>query len=103
MADSDAFRFASEELTRRTPLEAIEIRGTVRIALKQAGLAAATGTPEQMAVVIERLMPAELERRGVEDAELLCSSLVPRVRSLSGGSSSDESPESVFERLGDSS
>jgi hypothetical protein len=42
MAESKAFDFVCSELERRTSMTRLEARGTVRIALKDAGLAADT-------------------------------------------------------------
>jgi hypothetical protein len=102
MADSVAFLFVSEELGERTALEPIEARGTVRIALKKAGLSAQSVTNDQMAVVLERVLPGELEKRGIQDASVLCRELRTRVVRLAPEASPEESPETIFERLGKS-
>ena len=47
-------------------------RFTVDQALQQAGLDAGSVTPGQMTVVLERVLPRELEGRGVSDAGVLC-------------------------------
>lgn len=105
MADSVVFQFVSDALSERSVLEPIESRGTVRIALKQAGLSAKTVTGEQMAVVLERVLPDELEKRGIEDAPDLCRELGRRVLHLptDAETAQTESPESIFQRLGKSS
>ena len=59
MADS-IFDFVAEKLEEATDLGKLESRGTVRIALKQAGLDARSVTRHQMQVMLERTMPAEL-------------------------------------------
>jgi len=100
MPDSPAFDYVSRALSDRTSLEAIEARGTVRIALKLAGLTAATVTPEQMAVVLERVVPGELEKRGISGANALCDQMKSGVVSLGRGDLARQSPESVFQRLG---
>jgi hypothetical protein len=99
LADSQAFEYVCTQLEERTSLDRLAARGTVRIALKQAGLEARTVTTEQMAVVIERILPAELGSRGVEGLDALCSSLSSGVRAL-GPSAVAETPDAVFQRLG---
>ncbi len=99
MPCSAAFDFASRELSDETDLEPIEARGTLRIALKAAGLEASSVTPEQMSVVLRRVMPAELEKRGVPGADALCERLGGRVGALDE-SLPQATPESVFDRLG---
>ena len=95
------FDFVAEELERRTQLEKLEARGTIRLALKSAGLSAREVTGEQMAVVLEQVMPAELGPRGVEDAAALCAELARAVAGFTptGGEPSGVSPEDVFRRL----
>jgi len=101
MADS-IFDFVAEKLEEATALERLEARGTVRIALKEVGLDARSVTAHQMAVMLERTMPAELAARGVSQAEDVCRTLL---RGLGDFSSKEEetgrdSPEDVFRRLG---
>ena len=48
MPDSAAFEWTCNELEERCSLDRLEARGTVRLALKQAGLEARSVTPEQM-------------------------------------------------------
>ena len=98
---STIFDFVAAELERQTNLASLEARGTVRLALKQAGLEPHTVTAEQMAVMLERLMPHEISTRGIENAEEICASLVKRVKESQFGSApaGPESPESIFRRL----
>ena len=101
MADS-IFDFVAEKLEGCTALEKLEARGTVRIALKEAGLDARSVTRHQMAVMLQRTMPVELAARGVSQAEELCQTLVRSLDDFSpaGGEPEQESPEDVFRRLG---
>jgi hypothetical protein len=99
MADAPAFDWVCAELERRTSLDRLEARGTVRLALKQAGLDARTIAPEQMRVVLERLMPRELAVRGIEDGDAICSALTSGVAAVAATASAPESPEDVFRRL----
>ena len=99
MADAPAFDWVCDELEQQTSLDRLEARGTVRIALKEAGLDARSLTPDQMKVVLEKLLPKELESRGVNDAEGVCRTLASGMASLGGDDSGVETPEEVFRRL----
>jgi hypothetical protein len=99
MADAAAFDFICERLEARTSLDRLAARGTVRIALKQAGLDPGAVTPEQMGVVAEKVLAPELATRGVPESQRLCSELARQVRKLEGGALA-EAPDAVFRRLG---
>jgi len=101
MADSAAFDFVCDRLEEGSPLDRLAVRGTVRIALKQAGLEARSATPGQLGVVVEKVLPAELAARGVDGHEGLCSSIRAGLEGLAPGTQAD-SPDAVFERLGGS-
>ncbi len=98
--DASVFDTVSEGLEARTDLERIEARGTVRIALKSAGLDVRSVTPEQMAVVLARVLPTELENRGIADAGQLCADLRAALEGVASPAPRGDSPEDVFERLG---
>ena len=93
------FDFVCDELERKTSLERLEARGTVRIAVKQAGLDPNTATPKEFAVVIEKVLPGELATRGVEGSDSLCELLAKRVAVRDAGETR-ETPEAIFARLG---
>ena len=99
MPDSAAFATVSQQIEQRTDLDRLESRGTVRLALQKAGLDAASVTPRQMGVVLERVLPGELTGRGVANAESLCRGLVSLVTALPEESAGD-TPDQVFQRLG---
>ena len=101
MADN-LFEFVAAKVEERTDLDKLEARGTVRIALKEAGLDPRSVTVEQMAVMLEKTLPKELETRGVTGAAELCRGLVAALKGFSATAprSSHESPEDVFRRLG---
>jgi len=100
MADSAAFESVCVELERATSLDRLEARGTIRIALKQAGLEAASVTPGQMRVVIARVLPEELSGRGVPDAESVCRQLEAGLAKIPDAPENPDTPEAVFGRLG---
>jgi hypothetical protein len=99
MADSAVFDFVCEKLEQSTQLDRLAVRGTVRIALKQAGLEARGVTPQQMGVVLERLLPAELASRGVDGGEAICTKIRSGLASVATSSQLD-TPDAVFQRLG---
>lgn len=101
MPDSPAFEMVCTEIERSTELDRLEARGTVRLALKEAGLEARSVTPEQLQVVVDKILPRELGARGVHDGEAVCASLREGLGQISGGAA-PESPDAIFRRLGGS-
>ena len=99
MSDSAAFDFVCGELEEKSSLDRLEARGTVRLALKQAGLEARSVTPEQMIVVCEKILPGELEARGVAESDGISKGLVTGLGTLDAGAAV-ETPDAVFQRLG---
>ena len=99
MADSGAFEFACNQLEAKTSLDRLAARGTVRIALKQAGLEARSVTPEQMAVIVQKILPTELGSRGIDGAEEVCQAILAGLGKVERGPAA-ETPDAVFKRLG---
>ena len=95
------FEFVAAELQKRSDLEDLETRGTIRLALKSSGLTAREVTQEQMVVVIDQVLPRELQLRGVENPEGVCGELSQTVKGFEAenGESAGASPEDVFRRL----
>lgn len=101
MSDVSVFEWTCEALEQATTLERLEARGTVRIALKAAGLTANNVTVGQMKIVLDRVLPAELTARGIADAVSTCGRMKTRLAAQNmGAASAGDSPESVFARLG---
>ena len=98
---TELFDFTAKQIERRTPFDRLESRGTLRIALKEAGLDAKTVTTSQMRVAIEQVMSEELEKRGVGEAEAICRSLI---QSLADAPTNDsdlvKGIDEIFGRLG---
>ncbi len=99
MADSEAFDKACTLLEELTELSRLEARGTIRIALKQAGLQPKSVRASELVIVARAVLPGELEARGVQDTDSVCEQLCTSLARISDTPSS-ESPESVFSRLG---
>lgn len=98
MADSAAFECLCDFLEAETSLDRLESRGTVRIALKKAGLTPRDVDSKQLALVIEKLLKDELETRGIGDAARVCERAAVAIRS-SNHQSRGNNPTSVFERM----
>ncbi len=99
---TDLFDIVTERLEHHTEFNRLEARGTLRIALKEAGLKAQTLTIPQLEAVFEKLMPGELERRRVEDAVAICNIVMGEVARIAspGDTSTSSSADDVFRRLG---
>ncbi len=95
------FESVAAELPKRSNLENLEARGTIRLALQASGLTVSEVTREQMIVVIDQIMPRELRVRGVENPEAVCGELSQAVKGFEaeGGESDGKSTEDVFRRL----
>ncbi|HEB88035.1 MAG TPA: hypothetical protein ENI85_00545 [Deltaproteobacteria bacterium] len=98
MSASAVFELACEVLEAESDLSRLEARGTIRLALKKAGLEAHAIDRDQMCVVTEKILPEELVARGIEPRAVL-PTLVRRLRSLTGDTSKRVSPESIFRKL----
>jgi hypothetical protein len=99
MSDTQAFDLVCAELERATSLDKLQARGTVRLALKSAGLEPSSVTAAQLKVILEKRMPTELRSRGCEDPEGVCTRISAALSSATFASSGD-SPEAIFARLG---
>jgi hypothetical protein len=101
MADEALFDAVADALQQRAGMQSLAARGTLRIALKGAGLDSKAITGAQMVVVIERMLPEELESRGVQDVGGVCAALVDAARAASsaGAGAAGASPEDVFRRI----
>jgi hypothetical protein len=96
------FDVSAEILERHTRFNRLEARGTLRLALKAAGLELESVTAEQMQVVFEKLMPGELQKRDVNDATVVCAAVAKEIASVRVAPEADDSDDldSVFGRLG---
>jgi hypothetical protein len=98
----ELFDCAADKLESLTDLDRLEARGTLRIALKEAGLEASSLSLPQLEAVFERVMPQQLELRAVDDSGSICSAVIKEVR-ISGVATSDgaaNSADEIFSRLG---
>ena len=98
MADAALFDAVAQALQKRTSFDSLQARGTLRLALKDAGLEAKSVTPAQMRVVLERLLASELRSRGVGDADTVCASLLTVVAAIGANARASDAPEDLFVR-----
>jgi hypothetical protein len=96
------FDLAAERLEHLTDFDRLESRGTLRLALKSAGLDPKSLDVSQLRVVFEKLMPGELETRGVNDAAAICRSVMGEVTNspLPTDVASSTDLDGIFSRLG---
>ncbi len=99
--DAKLFDFAADRLEHHAGLDRLEARGTLRIALKAAGLEPKNLTGAQMQVVFEQLMPGELDSRGVGNMQDVCAAVLADLadaRDVTADASAT-SPDEIFNRL----
>ena len=101
---ADLFDLAAENLERTTDMDRLAARGTLRLALKEAGLDAHKLTLPQLRAVFERLIPKELDARGVSDAAATSEAAMNEIARSADAIdiASSASPDDVFKRLGES-
>ena len=100
MSSSYLFEWLCAELGKRTELGLPQSRGTVRLALKSAGIELRTLDKRQVLVLVERVLPHELQVRGVGDAAVLCAAISSSLRALQLPTVVPEAAEAIFARLG---
>ena len=99
----ELFDFAAEQLEHHTPLDRLEARGTLRIALKESGLDPKRITPGQLCVILAKVLPRELETRGVKDPAAACDAVTHDLTQSCAltDTSPASDPHEAFRRLGD--
>ena len=102
MAD-DLFDFTAERLEHHAGFNRLEARGTLRIAPKAAGLEPKNLTGTQLQVVFEKVMPEELDSRGVSNMQDVCAAVLADLADARdvAADASATSPDDVFRRLAD--
>ena len=96
------FDHSADQLERNTDLDRLEARGTLRLAIKQAGLDTKSLTLQQLDTVFEKVMPPELEACGIDTATTVCHAVMAEIRRTADPT--DAAPEgsidAIFHRLG---
>ncbi len=101
--DATLFDLAAERLAHHTRFDDLAARGTLRLALKTAGLEPNHLTGARLRVVFEKVMPGELDSRGVSGVQAVCAAVLADL-ARDGGAAEDAnttSPDEVFRRLAD--
>ncbi len=101
--DATLFDLAAERLEHHTGLDRLAARGTLRLALKTAGLEPNHLTGTRLRVVFEKVMPGELDSRGVSDVPDVCAAVLADLDRV-GGAAADAgvtSPAEIVRRLAD--
>ncbi|HTO07418.1 MAG TPA: hypothetical protein VMR86_10225 [Myxococcota bacterium] len=98
MASSPAFDAARSELERSAGMDAWAARGALQLSLMDAGLEASQVTAAQLKVVVERLLPKQLQSQKVSDVPGVCAKIQSALLLL-GDDARAESPERVFQRM----
>jgi hypothetical protein len=95
------FDLAAQKLEQHTGFSQLEARGTLRIAVKSAGLDPGSLALDELRVVFDKLMPGELEQRGVNDTAGACAAVMRDLENAptATADSSSSSPDDVFRRL----
>jgi hypothetical protein len=100
---ADLFDLAAERLEHHTDFDRLGARGTLRIALKAAGLEPKNLTGAELRVVFEKLMPGELGSRAVSDVPGVCAAVLADLETAGpvAGDARAISPDEIFRRLAD--
>jgi len=99
MADSAVFEFVAGELERLAGLGRPAARAAVRSVLAKALYAPNSVSVDQMQLLIERLLPAEISANGVADAERVCKQIQAGLASRALSADGPESPDEIFSRM----
>jgi len=99
--DAKLFDFAADRLEHHAGFDRLEARGTLRIALKSAGLEPKNLTGAQLQVVFEQVMPGELDSRGVSNMQDVCAAVLADIADAGDVAVDDSatSPDEIFSRL----
>jgi hypothetical protein len=99
MAGSAAFEAACAELERATSLDRWAARGTLQLSLMDAGLETASVTAAQLRVVVDRLLPRQLQSHGIADPSPVCAKLRDVLATVDERGAT-EGADAVFSRMG---
>jgi hypothetical protein len=99
MSTSPVFEWLCAELSKRTSVEALQTRGTLRFTLQRAGLEPRTLSKVEALVVVERLLARELEARRIANAASVCIEIALALKPMTFPDAGPESAETAFARL----
>ena len=95
------FEVAAVALETASSLDTLEARGTLRLALRNAGLDAKTARVSDLLVVVEKLLPAELAARGVDAAASVCTAVRAALKAQEAqlAGTTEASPADILRRI----
>lgn len=99
MAGSAAFEAICAELANTAGMDRWTARGTLQLALMDAGLESTTATAAQLGIVVERLLPRQLQSHGGVNVDALCKRLRD-VLAVLPEATAEGAADEVFARLG---
>jgi hypothetical protein len=96
------FDWVCSELERSTSLDPAVARGTVRLALREAGLNPDSVDAAGMEVVVEKILPRELLAHHLDGVDQLCRRMVQTLATRQFAAAHDRAggAASVLDRLG---
>jgi hypothetical protein len=98
MSSSAAFDTVRTELERFAGMDSWAARGALQLSLMDAGIEASHVTAAQMTVVVDRLLPKQLQSQKVADIAAVCERIRNALALLAEEPIAD-SAERVFQRL----
>jgi hypothetical protein len=98
VAGSAPFEAICAELAGARGMDRWTARGTLQLALMDAGLESSRVTAAQLAIVVERLLPRQLQSHGDVDSATICARLRD-VLAMLPDAGAVESADDVFGRL----
>jgi hypothetical protein len=99
--DSPTFEWVAAALEEHTTFDRLQARGTVRLALRKAGLEPGSVDRDKMLLVLANVMPNELRARKIENPEMVCETLCRELKhaDLRDTTPRQEAPEDAFRRM----
>ena len=98
MANSAAFDAAHTALEKSSGMDRWAARGAIQLALMDAGLEASTVNKEQMTVVVEKLLPRQLQSQKIADVDSICAKIRDALMLLHEDKTV-ETADKVFQRM----
>ena len=98
MANSAAFDAAHAALEKSSGMDRWAARGAIQLALMDAGLEASTVSKDQMSVVVERLLPRQLQSQKIADVASICAKVRDALLLLREDKKVDTADQ-VFQRM----
>jgi len=98
MANSAAFDAAHAALEKSSGMDRWAARGAIQLALMDAGLEASTVSKDQMSVVVEKLLPRQLQSQKIADVGSICAKIRDALMLLREDKTV-ETADKVFQRM----